>query len=193
MESSPHDSFYQAHHHHLSNFTTMIPPPLPVSLDYSLFEDHSSMSSESMMSPLMAGDDSNEYFGSFFLSLSEVYLPVHGYLSLIVCIFGIFANILNIIVLTRKEMASPTNAILTGLAVADLNVMIEYIPFTIHSSIEVYEREEDKYSFPWAVFTLFHAHFSVIFHSISTWLTVILAVWRYTSVRWVEFALPLYC
>lgn len=80
-------------------------------------------------------------------------------------------------------MASPTNTILTGLAVADLMVMIEYIPFTIHSSIESYESPKDQYSYPWAVFTLFHAHFSVIFHSISTWLTVILAIWRYTSVR----------
>ena len=80
-------------------------------------------------------------------------------------------------------MLSPTNAILTGLAVADLMVMIEYIPFTIHNSIESYNPTYTKYTFPWAVFTLFHAHFSVVFHSISSWLTVILAVWRYTSVR----------
>ena len=40
---------------------------------------------------------------------------VHGYLSLVVCIFGTIANILNIVVLTRKEMnGSPINRILTG-------------------------------------------------------------------------------
>ena len=80
-------------------------------------------------------------------------------------------------------MLSPTNAILTGLASADLMVMIEYVPFVIHTSIENYPSTTAQNSYPWAVFTLFHTHFSVIFHSISSWLTVILAVWRYTSVR----------
>lgn len=84
----------------------------------------------------------------------------------------------------RKEMASATNAILTGLAVADLLVMIDYIPFSIHTYVRTDQSEEEKYSFGWAIFTLFHAHLSVVCHSISTWLTVILAVWRYTSVRW---------
>ena len=43
------------------------------------------------------------------------YRGVHGYLGLFVCIFGLVANILNIIVLTRKDMnGSPINRILTG-------------------------------------------------------------------------------
>lgn len=33
--------------------------------------------------------------------LKQVYLPLHGYLSFVVCIFGIVTNIANIIVLTR--------------------------------------------------------------------------------------------
>lgn len=76
-------------------------------------------------------------------------------LSTVVCIFGTIANILNIIVLTRfaikinyfslesiiiminyslfflsfhrKNMVSATNSILTGLAVADMLVMIDYV------------------------------------------------------------------
>ncbi len=43
------------------------------------------------------------------------YAGIHGYLSLTVCILGTIANLLNIIVLTRKEMnGSPINRILTG-------------------------------------------------------------------------------
>ena len=79
-------------------------------------------------------------------------------------------------------MASQTNAILTGLAFADMLVMFEYIPFTIHASIQNYETAAEKFSYSWAVYTLAHAHFSNIFHSISTWLTVVLAVWRYINV-----------
>ena len=47
---------------------------------------------------------------------SARYKGIHGYISLVVCIFGTIANILNIVVLTRKEMnGSPINRILTGI------------------------------------------------------------------------------
>lgn len=111
------------------------------------------------------------------------YKNVHGYISLIVCILGTIANTLNIIVLTRREMRSPTNAILTGLAVADLAVMIEYIPYTIHDYI-LWERlpREQQLSYPWACFIKFHSIFAQVLHTISIWLTVTLAVWRYIAV-----------
>jgi len=38
-------------------------------------------------------------------------------------VWGIAANLANIVVLTRRKMVSPTNAILTWLAVADLLTM----------------------------------------------------------------------
>ena len=41
---------------------------------------------------------------------------------------GIIANLVNVKVLTRKELRSPTNYILIGIAIADLLSMIEYIP-----------------------------------------------------------------
>lgn len=87
----------------------------------------------------------------------QIYLPFHGWISVFVCLFGIIANILNIIVLTRsvmmchssphrhpciqlfsdliilnfpcfdrKEMISPTNAILTGLAGKSLTTLLLY-------------------------------------------------------------------
>ena len=79
-------------------------------------------------------------------------------------------------------MISPTNFILTGLAVADCLVMMSYTPYSIHHYIRSIVLEE-RFSFGWAVFTLFHAHFTVVCHTISTWLTVILAIWRYLAVR----------
>ena len=44
---------------------------------------------------------SPEYFGNFFRRFRQFFLRIHGHLSLFVCSFGIIANILNIIVLTR--------------------------------------------------------------------------------------------
>ena len=109
------------------------------------------------------------------------YVAVHGWASFLVCVFGSIANGLNIAVLTRKEMCSPTNAILTGLAVADLLVMLEYIPYAVHSYL-YFRPTRDTFSYKWTVFVLFHALFAQVFHTISIWLTVTLAVWRYIAV-----------
>ncbi|KAJ8879760.1 hypothetical protein PR048_020368 [Dryococelus australis] len=118
------------------------------------------------------------YCGPGLAAFSDTYRPVHVYASLLVCIFGSVANSLNIAVLSRREMSSPTNAILTGLAVADLLVMLEYIPFVGHTFLPYRQR----LSYGWAVFVLFHSNFTQVCHTIAIWLTVILAVWRYVAV-----------
>ncbi|GIY02014.1 sex peptide receptor [Caerostris extrusa] len=122
------------------------------------------------------------YYGEYLTIFRNSYGSIHGYLSFNVCMFGITANILNIIVLTRKNMVSPTNAILTGLAVADMLVMFSYLPFTFHNYIRNDLSEKEKFSYAWAVFTLFHAHFTVVNHTISIWLTVTVAIWRFMAV-----------
>ena len=62
-----------------------------------------------------------------------MYEPVHGYLAVTVCVLGTFFNMMNILVLTHKDMrTNPINLLLTGIAVADMMVMVEYIPFAIH-------------------------------------------------------------
>lgn len=100
------------------------------------------------------------------------------------CIFGSIANGLNIAVLTRRDMRSPTNAILTGLAIADLLVMLDYIPYNINEYLFrqfAYTRQEQR-SYVWAVIIYFHAFFSQTGHTISIFLTVTLAVWRYIAI-----------
>ena len=51
---------------------------------------------------------------------------------MLVCVLGTLFNLANILVLTDRQMRNPVNMILTGIAVADCLVMIEYIPFIIH-------------------------------------------------------------
>lgn len=110
------------------------------------------------------------------------YKDIHGYLSLTVCIFGSIANILNICVLRTKQMRSPTNFILIGLAVADLLVMILYIPFTVHRNIDPRRKFVQHFSYPWACFHKFHAYSTIVLHSIACFLTIVLAIWRYIFV-----------
>lgn len=114
--------------------------------------------------------------------LAVKYKDYHGYVALMVCLFGTLANMLNIVVLTRKDMvATPINRILTGLASADMLVMLEYIPFAIYKYIVLPKRQIFPYG--WAVFVLFHMHFSQLLHTISIAITLTLAVWRYIAIR----------
>lgn len=105
----------------------------------------------------------------------------HGYVALAVCLFGTIANILNVAVLTRKDMAcAPINRILTGLAVADMTVMIEYMTFAYYYYLELPGKKDFPYA--GAVFVLFHTHFTQTMHTISICLTLTLAIWRYLAI-----------
>ncbi|KAK9302802.1 hypothetical protein QLX08_005296 [Tetragonisca angustula] len=124
---------------------------------------------------------SSDYYVCDLSSFHSYYSQLHGWISLLVCIFGSIANVLNILVLTRREMRSPTNIILTGLAIADLLVMIDYIPYVIH--FYLYRRSRrDTFTYGWTIFVLFHSNFAQVCHTISICLTLILAVWRYVAV-----------
>lgn len=112
------------------------------------------------------------------------YAAIHGHLSLIVCVFGSIANILNVCVLTTKNMRLPTNLILTGLAVADLLVMLEYIPFASYNMFDKTKHSPSHYSYDWALFLIWHAHLTQTFHFVACCLTVMLAVWRYLAITY---------
>lgn len=120
--------------------------------------------------------------GGLGLEFQRVYTQGHGYIALIICLLGSAANSVNIAVLSRKEMTSSTNSILTGLAVADLLVMLDYIPFAFHVYIKIWT-DLNRNSYGWAVFVYFHSIFSQTFHTISIWLTITLAVWRFIAIK----------
>lgn len=104
---------------------------------------------------------SSSYYICDLSSFYSYYSHLHGWISLFVCIFGSIANVLNILVLTRREMRSPTNIILMGLAVADLLVMIDYIPYAFH--FYLYRRSRrDTFTYGWTIFVLFHSNFSQV-------------------------------
>ncbi|XP_041977332.1 G-protein coupled receptor dmsr-1-like [Aricia agestis] len=114
---------------------------------------------------------------------NRAYSRLHGYIAIVICIIGSTTNTINITVLSRREMISTTNSILTGLAVADLLVMLEYIPYALHMNIKI-GPQVNKNTYTWAVFVYFHSIFSQTFHTISIWLAVTLAVWRYIAIAY---------
>ncbi|KAJ0174065.1 hypothetical protein K1T71_010211 [Dendrolimus kikuchii] len=111
------------------------------------------------------------------------YNSIHGYISLIVCFFGSLANALNVAVLTRRDLAAaPINRLLKWLAVADVFVMMEYVPFAIYRYLILPGQREMPYK--WAAYLLFHMHFAQIFHTASICLTLSLAIWRYLAIKY---------
>ncbi|XP_052212274.1 G-protein coupled receptor dmsr-1-like [Dreissena polymorpha] len=122
-----------------------------------------------------------ETFGGWFTS-------IHGYSSLIVCLFGIPTNIINITVLSRKDMRNPTNALLCWLAVSDLLTMMPYVPFVIHfyCAFDPSDSSPEKLTFSWVMYMLFLINFVATTHTISNWLGVSLAVFRYVQLRSTE-------
>ena len=116
---------------------------------------------EPVIEIIMDFNASSDYYVCDLSSFHSYYSQLHGWISLLVCIFGSIANVLNILVLTRREMRSPTNIILTGLAIADLLVMIDYIPYVIH--FYLYRRSRrDTFTYGWTIFVLFHSNFAQV-------------------------------
>ncbi|CAG9795782.1 unnamed protein product [Diatraea saccharalis] len=131
-----------------------------------------------------------KYCSGGFRELVLAYNNIHGYVSLVVCLFGSLANALNVAVLTRRDLASvPINRLLKWLAVADVFVMMEYVPFSIYRYLLLPGQQEWAYS--WAVYTLFHMHFTQIFHTASILLTLSLAVWRYLAIKYPSYSASL--
>ncbi|XP_050309670.1 G-protein coupled receptor dmsr-1-like [Anthonomus grandis grandis] len=122
--------------------------------------------------------------GQFKLWANVYAKEYHPYCAVIVCLFGIITNCLNIIVLTRKDMATaPINKILTALAWADMLLMIEYIPFVVYDKVD---SEAKELTYNGAVFMLFHNHITQILHTTSICLTLMLAIWRFLAIRFID-------
>jgi len=134
--------------------------------------------------PMMARESSTFAYAAAdeLLALHNWYQRYHGYLASIVCIFGIVANTINIIVLTRPNMVSSINCILTGLAISDGLTMAAYLPFALRFYV-LYglDWNPERNSYAAINYMLFFACFSVVVHSISIWLTVALAIFRYAT------------
>ena len=89
------------------------------------------------------------------MKILQAYESIHGYLAVTICVLGIIFNLVNIIVLTHKDLrGNPINLILTAIAVADILLMVEYIPFTVHMYLldnETRSREDKVQIEPWNV------------------------------------------
>ncbi|KAK3094731.1 hypothetical protein FSP39_005524 [Pinctada imbricata] len=172
-----------------SNFTTLSLTNFTVSV---LENVSSSASNMCVQNNLLTS--ANQSAPTPVMEFSAKYATIHGYLSVFVCLFGLIANIANVVVLTRKNMVSSTNVILTWLAIADLGTMLTYFPFAMHFYILKDPQLQYYFTrgFGWVLFLLFHASFSIVCHTIAIWLTIALAIFRFLYI-WFPTKGMIYC
>ncbi|KAI6178828.1 Blue-sensitive opsin [Aphelenchoides besseyi] len=120
-----------------------------------------------------------EYYEKMLSSVAAMYNSFHTPIYLVLCFLGVLANSCFIVVLCRRTMRkNPFNYFLIAIAICDLTLMASYFIFKqIKFCNPIY------FSYLWTVVTLAYAITSVLFHSLSLWLTVMMAVLRYLVLR----------
>lgn len=108
------------------------------------------------------------------------YRNIHVNICLIICPLGVFSNLMNVIILNQKVMQSPTNFLLTILAITDGLLMAFYIPFALYFLKENYLRQS---SYHWAMYMMVYVIVQNILHVISIGIIVALATFRVLYIR----------
>lgn len=110
---------------------------------------------------------------------NEHYKPIHAYLSLSICLFGTFTNTLNAVILTHRSMRSPTNSLLTAIALSDSMTMLAYVAKDVYLH---FVTSPDPVGAPHglaATYFILMANFVTIgSHIFATIMTVMLAAFR---------------
>ena len=116
---------------------------------------------------------------------SDWFSQIHGYASICICVFGIFANFFNVSILLRRDMRTPTNLLLMWLAIFDILTMAPYIPFAAHFYCPPKSPQSDPQSFgySWAMYMLVNINLVATTHTITIWIGVVLAVIRFIQMR----------
>ena len=117
--------------------------------------------------------NSNAYGDSlFYLDRSRLAVPINGVLMPLIALVTLVNNGLVLAILLRRQMRSPTNALLTALAVSDTLTSVCPVPCFVHF-YTVGQRYLDwvPYSWCFAYFCLTD-YLPTVFHTASIWLTV---------------------
>ncbi len=115
----------------------------------------------------------------FLATFHQGYSQIHEYLGRAICGVGAVANLAFVLVLLRPSMRSPINVLLLFIALCDLTTMIFYFAYNM---VE-YCNHRSLVDYYWAIFILVYANLSVAAHSLSLWLTVLMAVVRYLIIK----------
>ena len=108
-------------------------------------------------------------------------IPINGYVSPILVFLTIINNSLVCVVLLKRHMRSPTNALLVAMAISDMLTGVFPVPIFMHFFGT--ERFWEYIPFEWCLaYKYLSELIPTVFHTASIWLTMALAIQRYIYV-----------
>ncbi|KAH7703405.1 Protein DMSR-1 b [Aphelenchoides avenae] len=113
---------------------------------------------------------------------STFYHPIHIYISILLCVFGVAANIGGIYILLRPSMRTPPNIVLVVMSFCNLALVLLFVAYTARRSFFA-NCTTASWSYGWAFYLSVYGNLSVVSHASSVWLSVLLAFMRYVSLR----------
>ena len=102
-----------------------------------------------------------------------------GFLSVLVCSFGIIGNAFSIIVWSSFKKQTSTNALLIALAVADMTSLLFYLIFAAYFFLITEPFKSYGHSKDGMYLVLISFHGFIAFANISNWFTISLGLFRY--------------
>ncbi|CAJ0941696.1 unnamed protein product, partial [Mesorhabditis belari] len=125
-------------------------------------------------------------------NFQDSYSAVHRWLCVMICMLGIVLNTAHIFVLSRKQMRIfAINSILCVMAVCDVVTMISYLIYIVRFKILDNDAHQMGYPYIWLIFLMYHVVASIALHTVSLYLSVIMAYIRWTALdrldsKWVR-------
>uniref|UniRef100_A0A9J2P2L7 G-protein coupled receptors family 1 profile domain-containing protein n=1 Tax=Ascaris lumbricoides TaxID=6252 RepID=A0A9J2P2L7_ASCLU len=111
--------------------------------------------------------------------------PIYGLAAPIIILVTLITNSLVVLVLSHRNLRTPTNHILLAMAVAELMTGLSSCPWFIYYYTLggfLTDQHEGLNEFWCRFHSYFAVHFPTIFHTTAIWLTVFLAIQRYVYV-----------
>ncbi|KAL5105558.1 hypothetical protein TcWFU_008719 [Taenia crassiceps] len=114
-------------------------------------------------------------------SFTSGYDIVHIPLSLAICVCGVLANAINVVVLNQPGMRSSTNLLVAALSIGEGTVMAIYIFYVTMYRID--RKLELSMSKPYAYTLFILVYAQNLFHAFSSWMIVFLTAFRLAFMR----------
>ncbi|CAD5223675.1 unnamed protein product [Bursaphelenchus okinawaensis] len=125
--------------------------------------------------------ESTQEFLRTMAAFQAFYAPLHGYICVVLCVFGFSSNFIHVIVLTRQSMrGSAVNSIMTAVALCDMGTMASYLIYICHFVLKGKSATNCSNGLTYLSmsFLLFHMFLSITLHTTTLWLAVAMAFLR---------------